>query len=63
MRNLNFFFLIPTDAGVLGSGVELSVSNVATWAVLVRAGKAGHLDPLVRTLGENEGASWWKTTG
>ena len=39
------------------------VSSGAAWAVLVCAGRTGNSSPLKRTLGENSGASWWKTTG
>ena len=46
-----------TAAGVVRSGAAVSVSAGAACAVSGRAGKAGHLDPLVRTLGENAGTS------
>ena len=39
------------------------VSAGAAWAVSARAGRAGDSSHLERTLGENVGASWWKTTG
>ena len=35
----------------------------ATWAVSAHAGRAGHLSPIWRTLGENVGEYWWKMTG
>ena len=44
-------------AGVAGSGVAVSVSAGAAWAVSACAGKAGHSAPLVRTLDDNAGAS------
>ena len=47
-------------AVVAGSGAAVLVSPGAAWAALVRAGKAGHLSPLGRTLGESSGASWLK---
>ena len=40
-----------------GSGAAVSVSSEDAWAASARACKAGHSDPLVRTLGENAGAS------
>ena len=36
---------------------EVLVSAGTTWAVSARASKAGHLDPLMSTLGENDGTS------
>ena len=39
------------------SGAEVSGSTWATWAFSARSGKTKHLDPLVRTLGKNAGAS------
>ena len=50
--------MIPTATGVAGLGAVVLVSAGGAWAVLACAGKACHLDPLVRTLGENAGASW-----
>ena len=41
----------------MGLGAAVSVSAGAALEVLERAGKAGHSDPLVRTLGKNVGAS------
>ena len=59
---LQFEFILPhmTAAGGAGSGVAVSVS---AWAVSARAGRAGHSSPLGIIMGENDGASWWKTTG
>ena len=38
------------------------VSAGSAWAVLARAGRTGHSSLLGRTLSENDGASWRKTT-
>ena len=38
-------------------GALVLVSARAAWVVSERAGKAGHLEPLVRTMGDNDGAS------
>ena len=45
------------DDGVSGSGEAVSVSAWSAWAVSELSGKAGHYAPVVRTLGENAGAS------
>ena len=50
-------------SGAAGSGVAVSVRAGAAWAVSARAGRSGHSSPLGRTLGDNAGASWRKTTG
>ena len=52
-----FILPLPPAAGMAGLGAAVSVSAGDVWSVLVRAGKAGHLAPRVRTLGENAGAS------
>ena len=39
-----------------GSGAAVSVSAGEVWEVSVRVGKARHLAPFVRTVGENAGA-------
>ena len=49
--------MLQTAADVAESGATVLVSAGAVWVVLLRAGKAGHSGPLVRTLGENDGAS------
>ena len=46
-----------TAAGVVGPGAEVLVRAGAVRVVSARADKAGHLDPFVRTLGENSGVS------
>ena len=53
-----FEFLLPllTAAGVAGLGAAASIIDGATWVVLECASKSGHLDPLVRAMGENAGA-------
>ena len=61
---VQFEFILPLLAatGMSGSGALVMVSAGSAWSVLVRAGEAGHSSPLVRTLGENAGASGFKTT-
>ena len=44
-------------AGVAGLVAAVLVSAGAVWAVSLHASKAGHLDPIVRILGDNAGAS------
>ena len=50
-----FVFILPIlmVAGVSGLGLSVSVSAWVAWAVSARASNAGHLDPIVRILGEN----------
>ena len=43
--------------------MAISVRTGAAWVVSARAGREGHLSPLGGNLGENDSASWWKTTG
>ena len=44
-------------ADVAGLGVSVLVSAWSAWAVLARAGRAGHLSPFGMKLSENAGAS------
>ena len=53
-----FLLLLPTAADMEGLGAAVSVSSRDAGAVLACAGKSGRSAPLVRTLGENAGASW-----
>ena len=39
------------------------MSAGVAWAKSARVGREGHFIPLGGELGENAGASWWKTTG
>ena len=57
MHDLIFLPLLAA-ASVAGSGAAVSVSAGGAWALLARAGKAGHSSPLGRTLVEKSGASW-----
>ena len=57
IARFEFLLILLTAAGVLGSGAAVLVSAGSAWAVSARAGKAGHSDPLVRTLGEKDGVS------
>ena len=43
--------------------MAILVRTGAAWVVSARAGREGHLSPLGGNLGENDSASWWKTTG
>ena len=52
-----FLWLPPMAAGVAVLGAAVLVNAWAKWADLALAGKAGHPNPSVRTLGENSGAS------
>ena len=45
------------DIGVAVLGEAVLVSACVVWAVSAQDGKAGHLSPLLRTLGDNAGAS------
>ena len=55
MRDLNYF-AAPDSLWCGGFGVAVSMRAGDAWSVLARARKAGHLDPIVRTLGDNTGA-------
>ena len=55
--------LLPTAASAVGSGAAVLVSSRFAWAVLACTGRAGQSYHLRNTLGENDSASWWKTTG
>ena len=57
VRDFNFLFPLMMATSVAGLGSAVLVSTGAAWAVLARAGRAGHLYPLGRTLGENTGVS------
>ena len=49
--------MLPAAAGVKVSGVAVSVRAWAVWTMSVRASKAGHSAPLMRKLGDKDGAS------
>ena len=57
VQNLVFFLPVPTATGVVVLGVTFSVSPWDAWLLLSQSGKAGHYNPLMRTLSENVSTS------